>query len=266
MRFTRYYLDLWGFPIYYYGMILATGILAAFLIGLLLFKMVGYKEEIAYMLLMVCVPIGILCARFYYIIFYDPVMFGEFFNIRGGGIAIYGGVIGGAIGIFIVSRIKRVGFFTLADIVVIGVILAQSIGRWGNYVNQEAHGFEVGAHVPPFTVNIDGRNYLATFFYESMLNLIGFALMFAYYVYKVRRDKYLWGTTSAFYLIWYGVTRMFIEPMRTDSLLVFPKLGDAFLLNRVSFVVSFCIVIAGAVLLYLVKKGKISQENEACKK
>ena len=251
-------MNIGGFVVYYYGMLIAVGVLSAFLVGLLLFKLVGYKEEIAYMILLACVPIGIVCARLYYILFYDLAMFADFFNIRGGGMAIYGGIIGGAIGIYIVARIKKVGYFTLADIVVIGVILAQSIGRWGNYVNQEAHGFAVATHVPPFTVDINGTYYLATFFYESLLNLIGFAVLMTFYVLKVRRKKYQWGSVSAMYLIWYGVTRAIIEPMRADSLM--------FLGLRISFVLSLAIIVAGVVLWLLVKRGKISQRNESCLK
>jgi len=271
MSFERYGLNLGGFVIYYYAMILTLGILTAFFVGVFLFKLVGYKEEIAYMLLLFCLPLGIFCARLYYVVFYDISMFADFFNLRNGGIAIYGGIIGGAIGIFIVSRIKKVGYFTLADIVVIGVILAQSIGRWGNYVNQEAYGLYVGVNAGPFTTYIDDPKhgdrvgyYLATFFYESILNLIGFVVLLTYYVIKIRREKYQYGTVSAMYLIWYGITRAIIEPMRSDSLLIFGS--NQIVFNRVSFMLSLAIIVAGVLLLWLVKKGKISQENKACMK
>jgi phosphatidylglycerol:prolipoprotein diacylglycerol transferase len=256
--------DIFGFAVYYYGVILAAGILTAFLVGLLLFKLVGYNEEIAYMLFFICVPLGIFCARLYYVVFYDPEMFSSFFALRDGGIAIYGGIIGGALGVLIVSRIKKVGYFTLCDMIVVGLILAQSIGRWGNYVNQEAYGFAVPAHVPPFTVDIDGSYHLATFFYESILNLIGFCVMMTYYVIKMRRKKYVYGTGTAIYFIWYGITRMIVEPMRMDSLLLFGS--STFVLNRVSFVLSIALVAVGVILYWAATHGKISQENKACLK
>ena len=267
MNFGRNSLQIGNFHIYYYGMIIAIAILVAFAIGLLMFRVVGYKDEIAYMILILCVPLGIIGARLYYVIFSDWSMYNSFFdviNMRGGGMAIYGGIIGGALGLFIVARIKKCGFFTLADLCVVGLILAQSIGRFGNFVNQEAYGFAVGVHVPPFTVNIDGQAHLATWFFESMLNLIGFVVLFIWYTMKLKREKYVWGTGSAMYLIWYGVTRAIIEPLRNDSLTMFGS--STFLLNRVSFMLSLAIIIAGVVLYICAKKGLVSQENKECLK
>ena len=121
-----------NFEIRYYGIIIAFGILVAFIVALWLFHKANYKEEIVYWLLLICVPLGIVFARAYYVIF-DPDKsnyhtFWDVINIRGGGIAIYGAVIGGALGILVVARIKKCGWFTLADICAIALIIAQSIG------------------------------------------------------------------------------------------------------------------------------------------
>lgn len=248
---------IFGISVFYYGVIISSAILTAFLIGIYLLKKKKYPENIAYLILLICVPLGIICARVYYVLFDSVGSYDSFFdiiNIRGGGIAIYGGVLGGAFGLWLVSRIKKCGFFTLADICVVCLILAQSIGRWGNFVNQEAHGFAVDNHFFPFTVLINGQAYLATFFYESILNLIGFVFLF----FMLGRQK-KWGTTSACYLIWYGTVRAIIEPLRTDSLLIFGS--SEMILNRVSFLLSLVIIGLGVLLLFAAKRGWISQKT-----
>ena len=157
--------SIFGIDIYVYGVIIALGILTAFFVTLLIFKFIGYKEDIAYLILLIAVPLGIICARIYYVLFSDWSTYHSFLdviNIRAGGMAIYGGVIGGAFGVWIVSRIKKVGLFTIGDIAVMVLILAQSIGRWGNFVNKEVYGVKVAHSVPPFTVDIYGETHLAT--------------------------------------------------------------------------------------------------------
>ena len=261
--------NLWGLEIYYYGVIIAAGVLTAFLVALFIFKKIGYKEEVAYLILLVAVPLGIVCARAYYVIFSDWSNYHSFLdviNIRAGGMAIYGGVLGGALGVFIVSRIKKVGLFTIGDICVMVLILAQSIGRWGNFVNQEAYGITVAHSAPPFTVFIDadGKNHLATFFLESILNLIGFAMMMVIFFRLRKSGKYKWGTMTALYLIWYGIVRAIVEPFRTDSLLMFGS--SEIIFNRVSFMLSIALIVLGVLLLWATKKGWTSQENKACLK
>ena len=277
---------IFGFEIYYYGVIIAAAILVAFIMGLYLLKKVGYKEDIAYLVVLICVPLGFLFARLYYIIF-EGVPFREFFQFRDGGIAIYGGVIGAALGLVIITKvIKRCGFFTVADIGVLCLLLAQVIGRWGNFVNDEAFGLCVNsALVPPFVVAGDSctacggaQNHLATFFYESILNLAGFVFLFLMmfsvvfrrgkrkFTFKVsvthRQKK--WGTITAYYLIWYGIVRAIIEPLRMDSLMI--GSNESLIINRVSFMLSLALIIVGVLLLWAVKRGWISQENTKCLK
>jgi len=272
------------FDIAYYGVIIATGIIVAFGVGLFLLKKANYKDDIAYLIILICVPLGFVFARLYYITFdgwgnYKTFM--DVIAVWNGGIAIYGGVIGAAIGLIIITKaIKKCGFFTVADIGVICLIIAQSIGRWGNFVNDEAYGLCVNSKVViPFVVPGNDcptcggvQNHIGTFFIESMLNLIGFALLLYIFLktQKVRdsnsaetaKTRNKWGVTTACYLIWYGVVRAIIEPLRMDSLLMF---GDnPIIFNRVSFMLSLALIIMGVLLLWAVKRGWISQENKKC--
>jgi len=219
------------------------------------------------------VPIGVVCARLCYV-FFDIVEHGleryeslaDVFDTRGGGMAIYGGIIGGALGIFIASRLKVVkrtgaGFFAITDITLVGVLLAQSIGRWGNFVNQEAYGSPTSFHVFPFAVKITkpiGQRacehftpecwHVATFFYESMLNLIGFAVLLFLFLYLTKRGMRYNGLVSGLYLIWYGLVRAILEPLRTDTPLLFGT-GDI-VINRVYFLMSVAIFVIGAILVW----------------
>jgi prolipoprotein diacylglyceryl transferase len=139
-----------------------------------------------------------------------------------GGLAIYGGVIGGLAGLAIFARWRKVSFLDLCDIAAPSLILGQAIGRWGNFVNQEAYGYQVSnpaLHFFPFSVYIEatGAYHMATFFYESMWNLLVFIALFLY-LRKVKEATP--GNVFFGYLALYGLGRMFIEPMRTDSLYI----------------------------------------------
>jgi phosphatidylglycerol:prolipoprotein diacylglycerol transferase len=244
-----------GFDIKYYGVIIAFGMLLAVILAMFFCKKRKYDSDIPFQIFLIVVPAAVIGARLYYITFYDGITIAEFFDFRGGGMAIYGGIIFGAAAMFLYSRIKKCGFLSIADLAAPGLILAQSLGRWGNFFNGEAYGFEVPWNFFPFTVEIDGGFYLATFFYESALNFIGFLFLLRVFFYQKQH-----GTTTALYLIWYGVVRAVIEPLRTDSLLIFP--GDDFVLNRISFLVSVAIIILGMLILYFNKKGKLSQNDK----
>jgi len=242
--------EIFGVEVRYYGIIIAVATIVAFFIGAALCKRLGYRDDVVFILWLIVVPMGIVFARIFYVIFYPGSI--SLFDFRGGGMAIYGAVLGGALGLFIYSRIKRAGYFTIADVVAVVLILAQAIGRWGNFTNAEAYGWEVSRHIFPFTVDIDGVPHLATFFYESMLNLIGFAfLLFVFF----RQKKF--GTTTATYLIYYGSVRAIIEPFRTDSMM----LGSM----QLNFFISLLIIVVGIAILLLNKKGLINQNNEGLK-
>jgi len=241
-----------GTAIFWYGIIIATSILVAVFVGSWLCKKIGYKDEIPFEVMLVTVPIGILFARIYYILF-SGGDFSNFFDIRGGGIAIFGGIIGACLGVWIYSRIKKCGFFAITDILVICAILAQSIGRWGNFFNTEVYGLETSFDLFPLTVvGMSGNSYLALFFYESILNLIGFFVLLQVF----SKQKKI-GTTSAVYLIWYGVVRAILEPLRSNAFIL-----SAGILP-VSLITSILAIAIGCVILYLNHKNKIPQNNES---
>ncbi|MCL2755969.1 MAG: prolipoprotein diacylglyceryl transferase [Firmicutes bacterium] len=241
-----------GLEIRWYGIIIAAAILVAFFIVMQLYKKKNYKEDVVYHLVLLIVPIAIIGARIFYVVF-SPVPV-SLFSIRDGGLAIYGGVLAAILVVFIYARIRKIGFFTLSDAIVIGLILAQSIGRWGNFLNQEAFGVEVGFHFFPITVRIGDAYHLATFFYESFLNLIGFVLLL-----QIFRKQKKFGTTTAWYFIFYGIVRAAIEPLRTDSLTIWG--ASDFVLNRVSFILSLILIVVGVIILVLNHKNKINQNN-----
>jgi len=261
-------------PISVYGIIIAAAILVAFLVGLLLFKKLKWRDDTAFLILFICVPLGIVCARLYYVLFslHEFTSFWQIFQIWNGGIAIYGAVVGGAFGLWLVARIKKVGFFVLADVVVICLILGQAIGRWGNFFNQEVYGFAVQNHVPPFTVEIDGRYgtrtcdcagescvHLATFFLESVMNLIGFGVMLFLFFRLRNRGKYRWGFASGFYLVWYGITRAILEPLRDPHYILKIAGNNPIVFNQVSFMLSIALIALGVIILYFTWKKKTSQ-------
>ena len=175
-----------------------------------------------------CVVFGIVGARIYYVIFnldYYSVYPMEIIKIWNGGLAIHGGIIGGVITLIMYSRKYSINPIRMMDIAVPGVILAQALGRWGNFFNSEAHGGRVaisfleGLHLPEFIIegmHIGGNYYHPTFLYESILCIIGFIIMIL--VRKIKKLKL--GQIASIYLIWYGIIRFFIESLRTDSLML----------------------------------------------
>ena len=253
--------EIFGLHIAYYGVIIATGLLIGIVLCDFLCRKRGYDNNIPYILVLCVVPLAILGARLYYIIFSDQLTMADFFDFSNGGfqgLAIYGAEIGGLLGIIIYCSIKKCSVFAITDLIAPSLILGQSIGRWGNFINQEAYGIATNWNFFPLTVFIDDLQeyHLATFFYESILNFIGFWVLLAIFL---RRKKH--GTVTATYLIWYGVVRALIEPLRTDSLL-FPGTTADFVFNRVSFVLSIAIIVVGVVLFILNKKGKLSQNDQ----
>lgn len=220
--------DLFGWPIRWYGIIIAAGILLAIQLGSREIRRRGWPEDLILDVLVWAIPIGFVGARLYYVIFewdYYHQHLDEIIQIWNGGIAIYGGVLAALATIYIYCRTKGWRFLLLTDVMAPYLLLAQAIGRWGNFVNQEAHGGPVsadflrqGLHLPEFIVEgmqIDGVYYHPTFLYESLWNLLGFALLL--YLRNIS-GKLRVGETTFLYLIWYGTGRFFIEALRTDSL------------------------------------------------
>ncbi len=253
--------EIFGLRISYYGVIIAVGLLIGIILCDFLCRKRNYDSNLPYVLVIFIVPVAILGARLYYIIFSDKLTIANFFDFSNGGfqgLAIYGAEIAGLLGIIVYCMIKKCSVFAITDLIVVPLILGQSIGRWGNFFNQEAFGIATSWHCFPFTVYIDALHeyHLATFFYESVLNFIGFWVLLRIFFKQTKH-----GTTTASYLIWYGIVRAVIEPLRTDSLL-FPGTTADFVFNRVSFVLSIALTMVGVVLFILNKKGKLSQNDK----
>ena len=205
-----------GKDIYWYGIIICAGFILAALYVNSRTKDFGITSDNLTDCLIICVPLGIICARIYYVVFewgYYAQHPGEIIAIWKGGIAIYGGIIGTLIGLFVYSRVKKLSFASLCDLAAFGLLIGQCIGRWGNFVNGEAHG---GPTTLPWGMTIDGQSMVhPTFLYESLWNLAGFVLLHFYS--KKRRFK---GEIALLYAAWYGAGRAWIEGLRTDSLYI----------------------------------------------
>ncbi|EAC2288656.1 prolipoprotein diacylglyceryl transferase [Listeria monocytogenes] len=226
----------------WYGVIIASAVVIALLLALSEANKRKMDKEIIVDLLIWAIPISIISARIYYVIFewdFYKNNLDEIVKIWHGGIAIYGALIGAVLTAIIFSRIKKISFWQLADVVAPSLIIAQAIGRWGNFMNQEAHGAETtrsfleSLHLPDFIINqmyIDGAYYQPTFLYESLWNVLGFIVLLIIRRTKIRRGELFLG-----YVIWYSFGRFFIEGMRTDSLMW----GDF----RVSQVLSLLLIV-----------------------
>ena len=235
-------------------------ILIAIIVGGLLFYKESTKKGLSkddiIDIIFYGVLIGIIGARSYYVLFNlnyylkNPI---EIIMLWNGGLAIHGGLIATLLFLIFYSKKKKINLLLLLDIIVVSVIIAQSIGRWGNFFNKEAFGRIISLselkkiHLPKFIINgmyINGNYREPTFLYESILNLIGFIIMLL--VRKIKSIKT--GTITSIYLIWYGLVRVIIESLRTDSLM----LGNL----KVAQLVSILFVISGIILLFSIKKNK----------
>ncbi|WP_353892217.1 prolipoprotein diacylglyceryl transferase [Proteinivorax hydrogeniformans] len=230
-------------PVYWYGIIIGFGALVALFLIKTLGKRDGLDPDIFDEFLLIALPVGILGARVYYVLFNLEAYRGDLsrvFSIWEGGLAIHGGILAGVLVAYIFVKVKKINFWQFADVVVPGLILAQAIGRWGNYVNQEAYGVETDL---PWAMYIDGAYRHPTFFYEFVWNLIvlGGLLM-------LRKKKLAKGSIFAFYLIGYSFGRFFIEGLRTDSLMIGPL--------RTAQLVSIALIVIGVGIYYYLNRKK----------
>jgi phosphatidylglycerol:prolipoprotein diacylglycerol transferase len=212
VAFTLFDLD-----IRWYGILVATGIA----LGTLVFYIRGPKRGISgdtvLDILIISIPVGVICARLYYVVFnwdYFSLDLSQILNVRGGGLAIHGGLLGGLLAAWFVTRYKHVNFIDMADAVVPGIALAQAIGRWGNYFNSEAHG---GPTDLPWGIIVDGVKVHPTFLYES----IWCFLLFLFLIMLDKRPRFA-GQLACLYGILYSVERFAVEALRTDSLMFGP--------------------------------------------
>ncbi|MCZ0717486.1 prolipoprotein diacylglyceryl transferase [Aerococcus kribbianus] len=221
-----------GWPIYWYGIIIGLAIFLGISLAGRELKKKGFDEDIILDMMVWAIPLGFLGARLYYVIFewdYYQQNLGEILAIWNGGIAIYGGVIAGGLTAYFYAKRRQINPIFILDVAAPYLLLAQAMGRWGNFINQEAHGGPVSEdflrntlHLPNFIVegmHIDGVFYQPTFLYESLWNFLGVAFLLV----LRGRDKTLkLGETSLLYLLWYSFGRFFIEGLRTDSLYIGP--------------------------------------------
>ena len=259
------HIDIFGFRIAFYGIIIALGMLAGINLACADAKRRGQNPEVYLEFSMYAIIFSIIGARTYYVIFewdmYKNDLL-QIFNLRGGGLAIYGGVIAAVITLIVFTKVKKQSFFSMADSGVLGLILGQIIGRWGNFFNAEAFGGytdslfalryrldivgtgmlnnDVLSHV----METDGVKYIQvhpTFLYESCWNLVLLIFMLWY-----RKRKKFDGEVFFIYLGGYGLGRMIIEGLRTDSLLLpHTNIAVSQLLAGICFVVSIICVIIG---------------------
>ena len=236
--------------IYWYGIIIALAMLIGISLATKEAQKLGLEEDTMVDMALWAIPIGFIGARLYYVLFkwdYYIQNPSEIIAIWNGGIAIYGGLIAGGLAVYWFARRKKMTLTLLLDILTPSVLLAQSIGRWGNFINQEAHGGAVSRqfletlYLPEFIIeqmNINGTYYHPTFLYESLWSLLGFILLI---ILRNQKDLLRRGEVALSYVIWYSFGRFFIEGMRTDSLWI----GD---IMRASQVLSLVLFISAIVL------------------
>ncbi len=244
--------NLFGRNVAWYGIIVTLGIVASVLYIYLRTKKQGIVSDDYLDIAILTIVSGVVGARLYYVLTsldkYDS--FWDVFKVWEGGLAIYGGIIGGALGAVIMLSIKKMNIIKFFDSLAPGVMLGQIIGRWGNFVNGEAYGsvesFEIfgktfdisSVSKLPWIMNVNGVLCQPTFLYESLWNLVGFVLINIIYN-KKRYD----GQILLCYLGWYGIGRLFIEGLRTDSLYI----GNA----KISQLVALCCAIVSVTLIIL---------------
>lgn len=245
--------------IYWYGILIALGFLLALIYGITNSKRFGIDNERMLDVVLVATPVAILCARAYYVIFDGEPLesFGEFFGFGDSsgfaGLAIYGGVIGAFVSGLLMCKIRKIKFTDMFDLASLGFLIGQGIGRWGNFVNQEAYGGFTGSSFwgmqSERTISEMGEGLVhPCFLYESVWCIIGF-----FVINHLSRNRKFSGETFLMYCAWYGFGRAFIELLRTDSLMI----GNI----KVSCLLSFMICIASIILIIVIRK-KIKPEGE----
>lgn len=265
----RVFLQLGPLSIYWYGVIIAAGAYLGLWLAVRETERLGLKKDLMIDAVVIAIPVAIISARIYYVIFewerYAGSSLLNIFAIWEGGIAIHGALIGSVITAIVYARVKKVSVWMLLDIAAPSIILGQAIGRWGNFMNQEAHGGPVSEsfynnfmqYLPEFITNqmcIGGTMYHPTFLYESTWNILGFILLLV-----LRRYNPLRGEVFMSYVIWYSVGRFFVEGLRTDSLYL---VGDI----RTAQAISIVLVIASIAAIIYRRKTKMADKHYNGKK
>ncbi|MCI5481314.1 MAG: prolipoprotein diacylglyceryl transferase [Lachnospiraceae bacterium] len=268
-----------GFQIYFYGMIIGFGIIMGVLIAQWQAKRTGQDPETYLDLAMIAVILSIIGARVYYVIFawdmYKDNLL-DIFNIRKGGLAIYGGVLTAIITVYVFARVKKLSFGLLLDTAGLGLVLGQVIGRWGNFFNREAFGgytdsllamqlpvsavrsSDISADLAAHIMNVGGIDYIQvhpTFLYESLWNLC----LLIFLIWYSNRKKFN-GEVFLLYLFGYGIGRFWIEGLRTDQLILF---GTGL---PVSQLLAAVMAVAAAAIILLGRKKAASVSSQETNK
>lgn len=235
-----------GYDIYYYGLIICSAIMIALCVACIYSKKRGYGSDMPLNIALVVVPTGILGARLFSVLFDGSLEFSDFFNFRTGGLSIIGAIICGGLALLIYCLIKRdFDIFKYFDVLVVALILAQAIGRWGNYFNQELYGhpLNIDAHFArfPLFIEIDGTYYMALFFYEFCFNLMGFFMLTNVYFNSVKN-----GYTTSLYLVYYGIVRTVLEPLREPQFIL---MWNGLQISRL---ISFAMIFIGLILYIII--------------
>lgn len=233
----------------WYGIIIAVGILLGYFVAQRALVKAGLHKDTLVDIIFYSALFGFIAARIYFVIFQWPYYAenpSEIIKIWHGGIAIHGGLIGGFIAGVIVCKVKNLNPFQIGDIVAPSIILVQGIGRWGNFMNHEAHGGPVSRafleqlHLPNFIIEnmyINGQYYHPTFLYESIWDVAGFIILV-----NIRKHLKL-GETFFLYLTWYSIGRFFIEGLRTDSLMLTSNIRVAQLVSILLILISISLIV-----------------------
>jgi len=235
---------IFGIEVMWYGVLISIGVIIGTFLALREARRVGVDENDFIDLLLFAIPAAVIGARAYYVIFSwdyykdNPI---QILNFRGGGLAIHGAIIAAAITAIIFTRIRGLDFWKIADIASPSLILGQSIGRWGNYINQEAYGIPTDL---PWGIMVNGVKVHPTFLYESIGDFIVFLFLIWYRRNKAKES----GEIFSLYLILYSLIRFFVEGLRTDSLMLGPV--------RVAQLVSIISIIIGLTFLFARKRKK----------
>lgn len=257
---NRVAFEFFGRPIYWYAVVIASGFLLAVFYGFSRSREFRLCEDDITGMLMFAVPLAIVCARAYYVIFnfelYRDNLIRVFY-IWEGGIAIYGAIIGAIIGAFIYCRYRRISIVRFLDIGALGLMIGQAIGRWGNFVNAEAYGVETTLPWRMEIYDVAARARICvhpTFLYESLWNAVGFVILHFYSKHRKFNGEVFW-----LYVLWYGIGRAIIEGLRTDSLYFF---GTGIRTSQaLAAVTAFAAVIY---LIYRYRKIKMEADTNEC--
>ena len=256
---NRVFLQLGPITIYWYAVFIMSGVALGLFLAIREGKKMGINSEFFYDLVTYGLPISIIGARIYYVAFswdYYSSHPEDIIKIWQGGIAINGAIIAAFIFGYFFCKKRKVSFWLVADIASVSFIIAQAIGRWGNFMNQEAHGgvvpgatldaqreFLQSLFIPDFIVNnmyINEAYYHPTFLYESLWNMVGFLFI----VFVLRKlPKLLVGEIAAFYAVWYSIGRYMVEGMRTDSLMLTESIRMAQFISITTIVLVLILVI-----------------------